>query len=187
MSMMNINIKNISKFLRLSLVVKTVILLTIASLLSCCGFAVRSNQAFPPKLQQVYVQSDAQYGKLAVLLRHELHKSNINLVENSQNAQIIMNISKENFTYSKDSINSPSTQARIYYLTMSTTFNLQDNHGNTILEPQTISTNSNLTLNSNEIFATSTQTDLYKQNMRSILITKIFDLLLSKQILEKLQ
>lgn len=162
-------------------------ILTIAlGLLSGCGFKISSQQFLPQQMQNMYVQSDSQYSRLAVLLRRELKNNGITLSQNAQNAPLTLYIANETFTYNKDSINSPSTQARIYYLTMSTTFYLKDQQGNNVLEPQAVNTTSTLTLNSNEIFATSTQTDLYKQNMRKILITKIFDLLSSKKVLEKL-
>lgn len=155
--------------------------------ISGCGFTLRSQQSFPPQLHTLYFQADKPYGQFEVALRKALKAANITLLDDANKAPLIFHVSETSFNHSSDTSSGPSSQARIYHLTMTTYFSIIDNHGNVLLAPQNVTSTRDLTLNSNEIFDTSTQIDVSKQNMRQELITKIFNILSSQKVFAALQ
>lgn len=156
-------------------------------LLSGCGFTLRSQQSFPQQLHTLYFQADKPYGQFEVALKKALKAANITLLDDVNKAPLTFHISEASFSHDSDTSSGPSTQARIYHLTMTTYFSIIDSHGNVLLAPQNVTSTRDLTLNSNEIFDTSTQVDVSKQNMRQELITKIFNILSSKKAFAALQ
>ena len=164
---------------RFFLALNILTLLFASCFLTGCGFAVRSQQSFPSQLHSMYFQADNQYGQFETALKKELRAANISIGENSNKAPLVFHANAVSFYHSSDTSSGPSTQARIYHLTMTTSFYIHDNKGKIVLPNRQITSTRDLTLNSNEIFDTSTQVNVSKQNMRQELIIKIFNILSS--------
>lgn len=154
--------------------------------LAGCGFTLRTQNSLPPQLHNVYLQADNPYGQLEIAIKRELQASGVVMQESVNAAPFILHLAATSFTQTSDTSNSPSTQARIYHLSLSASFSLLDAKGITVLAPQTVAFAQDLTLNANEIFDTSTQVDITKQNMQRALIIKIFNMLCSKQTFDSL-
>lgn len=148
---------------------------------SGCGFTLRTQNSLPPQMRIIYLQADNPYGQLEISLKKELKAAGITLTENANNALLTLHLSASSFNQTSDTSSGPSTQARIYHLNLTTAFNITDAKGRSVLEQQVVSYAQDLTLNSNEIFDTSTQVDATKQNMQRILIIRILDMLCSKK------
>jgi|GEM_PF-4726533 len=152
-----------------------------------CGFTMRGYTSFPPQLRTLYFQAENPYAPLESSLKKKLRASGVVVVDNVNTAPFVFNMSTVNFGYSSDSTSTgPSTQARIYHVSLTTTFSIADAKGRTVLGPQIISHTQDLTLNANELFDTSTKVDTVKQKLQQILIAKIFDLLGSQKVAKSL-
>lgn len=157
------------------------IITCLSSTLCGCGFTLRTQNSLPPQLRSIYFQSDTPYEQLGIALKKELRATGITLQDDVSKAPFVLHMTAPNFGHTTDTSNGPSTQARIYHLTLATSFSITDKSGKVVLAPQTVSAMQDLTLNANEIFDTSTQVDVAKENMRRILVTKIFDRLSSQK------
>lgn len=157
------------------------------AVLSGCGFTLRSQHSLPAQLQGAYLQTEQPYGQLELELKKYLETSRIQLASNALHAPITLQLSTTNFSYASDAINSPSTQARVYHLTLSTTLSIRNAAGKVLLEPEAITSVRDLILGVNEIFASSTQVDKVKANMRRELLGKIFDILGSQKVRDSLR
>jgi LPS-assembly lipoprotein len=164
----------------------TIMLMLLLSL-SGCGFTVRSQASFPPQFSTLYFDSETPYSQFESALKKKLRTAGITFTDDATKAPYILRLSPTLFAQTSDAVGSTSTQARIYHLTMASTFSVSDRKGSIILPPQTVSHTQDLTLNTNEIFDTSTQVDVTKQNMQQILITKVLDILSSRRIFDLVQ
>lgn len=165
---------------------KVFLIFLIIVMINGCGFKLRSQKSLPLSLHNIYYQTENPYGSLDIALKTALKGSGINLVADESSAKVILNIISTNFTYNQTSIG-PSTQARVYHLILSMTFNLTTPKGKIILPPQTISSARDLTLAPNEVFETSGQVDAAKQTMQQEIIMRTFYILSSKKVFDALK
>lgn len=156
------------------------LLCTVVIFMSGCGFELRSQKSFPPQLNNIYYQADKPYGEVAINLKKELKSTGIAFADDVNHANIIFHLSEPTFSYNNTSTG-PSTQARVYNLSMSVVLSIADAKGRILLEPQTITATRDLTLQPNEIFDVSTQVDVTKHTMEQDLVMKIFNVLGSKK------
>lgn len=161
------------------------ILLISTTLLSSCGFKLRSQSSLPASMYTIYYQTDNPYGSLEIALKTALKGSGINLVADQNKSRVIFHINSTRFSSDQTSIG-PSTQARVYHLVMSCSFSLLNPKGKTLLETQTVSATRDLALAPNEVFEISGQVDAAKQSMQQEIIMKIFDILSSKRVFNAL-
>jgi LPS-assembly lipoprotein len=177
---------NIGNNLNLS-AIKTLIAMLLTALLclsiSGCGFTVRPQTNFPPQLKTIYLQTADMYGPFEVELQREFQDAGVSVAATPSQAAIIMHLLPTAFSYSTETTG-PSTQARIFHLTMTTTFSLTSKTSTVILAPQTVTATRDLTLGANEIFEISTLVDVTKQSMRKDLVRKVFDRLSSRNTFE---
>jgi outer membrane lipopolysaccharide assembly protein LptE/RlpB len=168
--------------IRFSIVATIITIAIFAAALNGCGFTLRSQYSLPPQLRGAYLQTEQPYGKIEFALKRSLEESGIILASNPLNAPIILQLSSTNFSYTSDTASTPSTQARVYHLTLSIDLSIHNAAGTFILEPTTVISRRDLILGINEIFASSTQVDRVKENMRRELLGKIFDILGSQKV-----
>lgn len=166
-------------FIRKSIVVCIITALSLA--ITSCGFRLQAQNQLPPQLSKIYIQTNNPYGSLEQALATELKNYGVNVADDPNKAPTILHLTATDFTHS-DITTGPSTQARIYNLSMFTSIKITTNKGKTLLDTQIITTNRNLTLGSNEIFDVSTLVDITRKNMQKELITKIINVLCSKKI-----
>lgn len=173
------NISGISSLISIKTFITILLTAILCLSLSSCGFTVRPQASFPPQLKTMYLQATDTYGPFEVELSRELQDVGVNVATTPSQAAITMHLLPTGFSYSIETTG-PSTQARIYHLTMSTTFSLTSKTGKVILAPQTVTATRDLTLGANEIFEISTLVDVAKQSMQKDLVRKVFDHLGSK-------
>lgn len=161
------------------------IFLVTLSLLTGCGFKLRSEKSLPSQMHVIYYQADNSYGSLEIALKTALKGSDIKLSATQNDAPIMMRVLPTGFSYSQTSIGQ-STQARVYHLVMSMSFSLVSNKGKTLLAPQTVTSVRDIILAANDVFESSGQVDVAKQSMQQEIITKIFDILSSKRVFDAL-
>jgi LPS-assembly lipoprotein len=151
--------------------------------LTACGFALRQQPPLPPSLQTLYLQSNDPYGQFENTLNHTLKLLGATMVDNPNQAPVILNILSKNAITTPVSIGT-SSQARVYSLTYQVTYSLTNQQGKTLVGARTVSAAGSITLNANQLLESNGQQaqmmmDLQRQDVRQI-ITQLS----SKQVLQ---
>jgi outer membrane lipopolysaccharide assembly protein LptE/RlpB len=154
-------------------------------LLSGCGFTLRTVKSLPPPLQQIYYQTDNPYGQFEVAFKRALKASKTILLTAPDKTLPILVVTS-NYNYNTTSSIS-SVQARIYTLNYTATVSINDFFNKTLLAPQTVGVTRNVTLQPNEIFESSSQVVIVKQEMARELSDKVLNILRSKQTVQVLE
>ena len=164
---------------------KLFFILITSMLLIGCGFRLNTTKILPPQLNQVYYQTEHPYEKFELYFKKKLQASGAVLLSCPKKAAPIIHISSI-YGFSNSSPAS-STQARIYNLSYTVTINISDSHNQPILAPQTASVTRSIVLQANEVFETTTQADVVKQEMIQELSTKLFNILGSPRTFQALE
>jgi len=167
-------------------IIKLLFILSIAALLTGCGFHLRGAYPLPPQLRTMYLQSDKPYSDLTKQIKMTLALSNVKLTADPTQAPIILALSNENFSTYQTSVGN-STQTRNYNATYAVTYQLQNKYGNDITAAKTISNSSTITVNQNEILENSNKLNIVKQNLIRDLVMKLMFQLSSKNTIMALR
>lgn len=159
---------------------KIIMLLCALTILTSCGFTLRSSQPLPPQLHKIYLQTDNPYDQLAITLKKAFKASGIIVVDDANTNPLIFHLTS-NYNYSNISP-ATSAQARIYTLVLNITFSITDIHGKTIVDINNVSASRNISLAPNEIFEVSNQVEVVKQELQQEAVIKIFNILSSKKV-----
>ena len=152
-------------------------LITLFSLAGC-GFKLRTTNSLPPQLQQIYYQTDNPYSQFAITFKKALKASKVVLLATPNPAAPILRVTT-NYSYNITSPTS-SVEARVYNLTYTATINITDAAHKQILAPQTVTVTRTISLQPNEIFETTPQIEVAKQEMLQELTTNILNILCAK-------
>ena len=154
-------------------------------LLAGCGFAPHSVDSFPPELKLAYYQSSQPYEPFEIDLRKRLKACGVILLPSPKKSAPIINIGS-NYSHSTNAPAS-STQARIYNLKYTAIISITDYHHQTLLASQTVSVARDVSLLPDEVFETTSQISIAKQEMVQELSTKVLNVLAAKKTAEALQ
>ena len=154
-------------------------ILAALTLISSCGFRPLGTKSLPPQLHQVYYQPEHLYGQFEVTFKKRLEAYGIVLVSEPKATAPTIH-AKSNYT-SNNNNPASSTQARIYNLTYSATISVSDFHNQPLLGPQTASVTRSVSLLPNEIFETTPQIEIIKQEMMQDLSIKLLNILSSRK------
>jgi len=159
--------------------IKRLLILVTTILLASCGFHLRGTLSLPPSLRTMYLQSNSPYSDFTRQLQSVLRLSGARLVNNPQQASIIFYIPIEKFSTYQTTVTS-TVQTRNYNANYTITYSLQDKHGNTIVQPKSISSHDTITVNQDELLENSSKLDATKQTLIRNLIMKLMFQLTSK-------
>lgn len=152
--------------------------------LTGCGFTLLTAKSLPPQLHQLYYQTDNPYGQFETGLKRMLKFSKIVLLDAPNKTAPILHVTA-NYSYSTTSSIS-STAARVYTLNYTATISIDDATGKVLLTPRTVSASRTIMLQPNEIFETTLQVDIAKQEIRQDLMGKILNVLCAPKTFEAL-
>ncbi len=150
-------------------------------LLSSCGFHLRGEMPLAAPLHRMYVQSTDPYGTLTRNIKQSLKMSDVTLTDNTSEATTILSITHDDTSQQLLSV-SGTQQTRQYKLIVTVVFEVNDNHGRTIVSPQALSDSRVITVQSNQILGSSSEANLYYQQMRRALASAIMYRLSSHEI-----
>jgi len=160
-------------------------ILITSTLLASCGFHLNSIKTLPPQLHKIYYQTEHPYEKFELAFKNKLKSNGATLLPAPKITTPTINISSN---YSSNNNNpASSTQARIYNLTYTATISINNFYNQPILAPQTASVSRSLTLQPNEVFETTPQAEITKQEMIRELSTKILNILSSSKTFQALE
>jgi len=160
-------------------IIKSFFILLIIIFFTGCGFHLRGAYQLPLQLHVMYLQSTTPYSDFTKQLKTTLAFSKVRLVNNPQQASIILSILQENFSTFQTTVGD-STQTRSYNAVYTVTYNLQNKYGRVIIGPKTVSDSSTITVNQNEILENSNKLNITKQTLIRNLIMKLMFQLSSK-------
>ena len=150
-------------------------------MLVSCGFHLREPMPLAPSLYQLYLETNDPYGQLTRSLRTYLKMSGVHLVSSKDKAKTILEILQEETSQQLLSV-SGTQQTRQYNLVLTVTFQVSNAQNQVIVPPQTVRETTVLTMQSNQILASSNQTSLLYQNMRRNAAADMMNRLSSQEI-----
>lgn len=134
-------------------------------LIAGCGFHLRGNVNLSDSLKQLYVASSDPYGPITLQLKQILGHSGVELHDNPGPQITTLTVKNERYkttTFSQ----SASAQTTQYTLVLSLDYSLEDNKGNLLYGPKTISTQQNYTVNQDAVLTTGTQEDITRSSLQ---------------------
>jgi outer membrane lipopolysaccharide assembly protein LptE/RlpB len=108
-----------------------------------------------------------------------LKTNRVMLLQQPEKNALILHVS-HNYNYSKEE-RTNSTQARICTLDYTATLAIDDFYGNHILEPTTVTVSHSIILQPNEVFESTSQITIVKNELKEELLNKIFNILISSK------
>lgn len=149
--------------------------------LTSCGFHLRGEMPLAQPLHNLYVQSTDPYGILMRNLQQSLKMSNVHLTDKPTDATTILSITHDDTDQQLLSV-SGTQQTRQYKLIVTVVFEVTDNLGRSIIGPQALAESRIITVQSNQILGSSSEANLYFQQMRRALASAIMYRLSSQEI-----
>lgn len=156
------------------------LLLTVCCLVGC-GFHLRGSVTLPPSLKHLYLATNTPYSPLTRILQDNLKFSGVELTKSRQSANLVLQILREDVSQ-QILTTSTTQQTRQYNLILAVTFQITDPDGNVLIFPQTLSETRVLTMESNQILASSNEAASLYQQMRQAIATDILNRLSSPDI-----
>jgi LPS-assembly lipoprotein len=154
-----------------------ILLFTITS----CGFHVRGSMPLAPPLHQLYLQTSDPYGDLAHNLRQYLKASGVHLTEKEEEATAILHIISEVKGQQLLGI-SGTQQVQQYNLTLTVTFSVSNPQGKTWLQEDVVSETRTLTIQADQILASSNEANNLYQQMEQAIVYDIMSRLASQDV-----
>lgn len=160
---------------------RLILMLTSMVVLTACGFHLRGEMPLAQPLHSIYIQSIDPYGVLVRNLEQSLKMSNVKLASNAAAAQTVLVIQRDDTSQKLLSVGA-TQQTRQYELAVTVTFEVADAHNKTLVPPQTLTEKRAITVQSNQILGSSSEANLYYQQMRRTLANAIMYRLSSLEV-----
>lgn len=171
------------------------LLLLATTLLSGCGFHLRSEQQIPKSLHTLYFKSESPYNPMNAKLRELLTSLNIQLVDNPKLAHYTLKISSVHSTQSQSNIGSvdndslnynntditDTTQAVNYNYNQNVTASVIDNKTHRIIVNRIFTASATQIMNINQVQTVNTTT-LATRNLPYDLVSQIYLWLTTNEI-----
>jgi LPS-assembly lipoprotein len=158
-------------------------LLLLSIVLQGCGFHLRGKKPIPVNLHKIYIDSKQPYSTLTQLLEQVLRSQGVIIVNNPDDAPIILRLFDQNFKSITLSQGASAT-TKEYTLTFTVSFELRNQTGNVIFGPHKIVTTRNILILENEVLSSSNETAVLKQAMQRDAMYQILNQLSSEEISE---
>lgn len=137
-------------------------------LLSSCGFHSQGAVQLTLKLHRLYLQAIDPYSELVRSVKISLKMSQVQITDSPSKADTILVILLDNTSQDLLSV-SGTQQTRQYLLKATLIFKIEDQHGHTLVPPETLVESRVITVQSNQVLGTSNEVNLfYKQMRRSL-------------------
>jgi LPS-assembly lipoprotein len=160
---------------------RKIIILLIFTCLISCSFHPRGTIALSPSLQQLYLKTNNPYGQLAQNLRNYFTMSGIELTSSPNNANLILDIIKENESQQLLSV-SGTQQTRQYNLIYTVVFQVITPKGALVIPPQTLSETRAFTTISDQILGGTNEATMLYQQMRRAIVYDMMNRLSSQEM-----
>ena len=149
--------------------------------ITSCGFHMRGPMPLAPPLHQLYLQTPDPYGELARNLRLYLKASGVHLTENEKEATAILHIISETKGQQLLGI-SGTQQVQQYNLTLSVTFSVSSTDGKIWLDKDIVTETRALTIQADQILASSNEANNLYQQMRQAIVYDIMSRIASHDV-----
>lgn len=157
------------------------VMLLLPCLIAACSFHLRGDLPLAAPLHSLYIESNDPYGTLVKELELSFKMSRVTLAENKNEAKTVFVIIGDTTAQTLLSV-SGTQQTRQYQLSVTVTFEINDQNGRTIVPPESLAETRVITIQSNQILGSSNEANLYFQQMRHVLASTIMYRLSSRQI-----
>jgi len=148
------------------------LLLSLLTALSACGFHLRGDVELPPVLQDTYIDSRDPYTGIARPLRTQLERSGVTVLETREQASALLRIVNERSENRVLSVGS-SGKATEYELFNEVVFSLSDAAGKVLIEPQTVRMTRDLVFDETELLGKLSEADSIHREMLDSLARQI--------------
>lgn len=158
-----------------------IFLLVFTSLLVSCGFHLQGKMPLAMPLHRLYLQTADPYGSLARDLREYLKMSQVELVATPQEANTVLVIVRDDSSQELLTVGG-TQQTRQYALRVTVIFEIRGRNGELLVPPQALAEAKTITIQSNQILASSNEATLYNQQMRRAIAYAIMNRIASRDI-----
>lgn len=162
------------------------ILLMSLSLITACGFHLRTQVLLPTALNPLYIQSNEPYNPLTLELKQILQSQNIVLADRRKDAKYTLEIQDQSTSTAtlSQSASSSTTQYILYY---HVTYAITSQDGKAVFGPKTITSQRNYTVNQAQVLSSDSQVASLTAEMQHDTISLMFDQLSSQDALSKVK
>lgn len=150
-------------------------------LLTGCGFHLQGEANLAPPLHRLYLQAPDPYGYLVRNLKQYLKMSRVQLVASPSEAETQLIILKDDESQEFVTVSS-TNQTRVYKLRLTVIFEITDTKGHILLDPQTLTEERMITMQSNQILGNSNEATLMYQQMRRVIAYIMMSRIASKDV-----
>jgi LPS-assembly lipoprotein len=148
------------------------IVVSLAVLLSACGFRLRGPVELPDALQDTYIESQNPYTGMARALRTQIERAGARVVEDKRQASAVLTVVRERTENRVLSVGS-SGKATEYELFDEVVFSLSDSKGQRLVKPQTLRTTRDLVFDQNELLGKLSEAESIHRQMRDSLARQV--------------
>lgn len=147
-------------------------LLAGALFLQGCGWQLRGNQAFPPALQSLYLQTARENSDFTRALKRSLKAMDVNLVSSLTDAPYNLSVSDIHKTTRTLSTTS-AAKVNEYALKSSIIFSVKDQQDNPLIAPTQLSVEKSYLYNSSNAVSSYEEEALLRREMQRDLIQQL--------------
>jgi len=148
------------------------IVVSLAVVLSACGFRLRGPVELPDALQDTYIQSQNPFTGMARALRTQIERAGAHVVEDKSQASAVLTVMRERSENRVLSVGT-SGKATEYELFDEVVFSLSDVKGKSLVRPQTLRTTRDLVFDENELLGKLSEADSIHRQMRENLARQV--------------
>lgn len=155
--------------------------LGVSVLLAGCGFHLQSSSGVPTTLKTLHLTSAAPYDPFITLLRDNLVRRNVKLVNAASEAPLTLDVTHIGLSTDQTSL-STSQQTRQYSVTYSVNLQLDSPQGKKVAGPYSLSNHQTLTMFSGQLINNTNQLAVTKRQLQRETINQLFYLLNSENV-----
>lgn len=149
-------------------------------LVAACGFHARSKAHFPKTLHTLYLAPEKPYSQLTTKLTALLKAMDVRLVNSPQSAQFSLTTSQDHFSSSHAEVVNANLPTTINY-SQTSVISIKDNATQKVIASQPFNAKMSLTLNANQIYTPTTNTEL-RNTLNQDIVSRVYYWLISANI-----
>lgn len=167
-------------------IIQWLLIITLAIIISACGFHLRGREPLPESLQTIYIQTNQPYSSFTRELRQTLRAMGITIAQDIKTAPLILQVLSSNLDQQITSIGAGG-QTTTYALTYTVSYQLLDRNGVTVLPIQTATTQRDHSATTNQLLGDMNTQNTLTNDMQREVIYQILNRLRHDPALKKIQ
>ena len=162
------------------------LLIVTMSVVTGCGFKLRGTLPFAPQFKHISIESKVADDQLVKILKQSLKTQTVNVVEITQNPQLILVLSHDQFTQYMTTVSSDD-KTRNVLLTYQFSYQIKAPDGRVLVTEQHVVIQRDQIINMNQILSDTQEQELLKTDMIYAAVTQLLIQLNSPSVSETIK